>query len=79
MSHYCKLRHRKKILKTFENSFLKNGILKFWSKPLIVYILQYSSNNNYVHNQNIISYKLLITNFPEKIRKLSLNKFYFLR
>ena len=29
MSHLCKLRHRKKVLKIFENSFRKNVILKF--------------------------------------------------
>ena len=43
-----------KNLENFENSFLKNDILEFWSWTLIVSILTYSSNDNSVHNQNMI-------------------------
>ena len=30
------LRHRKKVLKIFENSFLKNGLLEFWSETRFI-------------------------------------------
>ena len=36
----------KRSSKIFEDSFLKNGILEFWSETLIVPILMYSSNDN---------------------------------
>ena len=41
----CELRHRKKFLKIFENLFLKNGILEFWSRALIVSILTDTGEN----------------------------------
>ena len=41
----------------FQTSFLKNSILEFWSKALIVFILTYSSNYNYVYNQIMILQK----------------------
>ena len=57
-----------KTMKIFENSFLKNGILAYWSEALIDSILSYSSDDNYVHNQKMFL-KILITNFNEKSRK----------
>ena len=30
----------------FENSFLKNGLLKIWSDKHTIYVLTYSSNDN---------------------------------
>ena len=54
----------------FENSFLKNGVLEFWSKALIASILTYSSNDNEVHNQNMISTKVVFTNFCRKRTKI---------
>ena len=44
-------------------SFLKNAILEFRSKMLIVSILKDSSNETYVSSQNMISTKIVITNF----------------
>ena len=41
MSHLCKLCHVKRSAKIFENSFLKNDLLVFLFKTLIVSILQY--------------------------------------
>ena len=49
--------------KSLKNSFLKNGIIEFWSETLIVSISTYSSNDNYFDNQNEISTKIVITNF----------------
>ena len=56
--------------KIFKSSFLKNEIVKFLSKALIVFILTYSSNGNHFHNQSMISTKIVITNFRELLRKL---------
>ena len=61
----------KRSSKFFENSFLKNGILEFRSEALIVFILTYSSKDNYVHNQNMIFTKVVITKFHKKLPKLS--------
>ena len=52
MSHFLKLRHRKKALENFKNSFLKNAALEFWSEAFFVSILTYSSNDIKVYNQN---------------------------
>ena len=40
-------------------------------EALIVFILKYISNENYGLHQNIISKKILIMKFHEKLRKLS--------
>ena len=53
-------------LQTFKNSFLKNGILQFWSGALIIKCIStHFSDENYVHNQNMIPKKIVITNFPD--------------
>ena len=65
----------KRSSKIFEDSSLKNGILEFWSEALIVSILTYYSNDNYVHNRIMIFIKIVITNFHEKWRKLSIMSF----
>ena len=52
--------------KIFENLFLKNDVLGFWSEALIVSILTWSSNDNKIHNQNMISTKEVITYFRKK-------------
>ena len=72
VSHLLKLLNRKKIL---ENSFLKNGILKFWSAALIISIITYPWNFLWFHDQNIACRKIVITNFRENLRKLS-NTFF---
>ena len=59
--------------KIFENSFLKNGFLEFWTKVLIVSILTYPFNDNQVHNKNydyFIFSKIVITNFRQKLQKI---------
>ena len=61
----------KSVERIFENSFFKNGKLEFWSEALISYILSYSSNDNLVHNQNMIYTKIVFTNFRENLLKLS--------
>ena len=38
MNHFCKLRHSQN--KISENSFLKNGILEFWSEAVLVEIMK---------------------------------------
>ena len=48
----------KKAIKIFENLFLKNGKLEFWSKALIASIEKYSSNENLVHYQKMIFTKI---------------------
>ena len=70
MSHLCKLRHREKSSKIFEDSFLKNGILESWSEAVNVSFLSYSSNENSVNDQDMIFTKCVITNNREKSRKL---------
>ena len=44
----------KRSSKSFENSFLKNGILEFVSEATFVSILTYSSNDSYVHKQQLV-------------------------
>ena len=44
----------KKSSKTFENSFLKNSIIDLWSEALIVSILTYSSNENFLLQRRLI-------------------------
>ena len=71
MSHLCKSRHRKKVLENF---------LKFISQERHTRILNWSAqclypnlflNRNEVHNLNMNFTKIVITNFHEKLRKLS--------
>ena len=57
-------------LKIFENSFLKNGILEFWSEAPIVSILTHSSNDNYVNNLYDF-YENLYYELSRKITKIS--------
>ena len=57
--------------KIFRHSLLKNDMLEFSSEALIVSILINSPNDNHVRNQNLISTKIEITNFPEKLRTIS--------
>ena len=57
--------------KIFENSFFKNGKLEIWSKALIISIL----NHKFVRYRNIISTKIVITNFRQKLRKSLLQIF----
>ena len=61
----------KRSSKIFENSFLKNGILEFWSESLFVSILTYASNDNKDHSQNMIFTKIVMTKFREKFWKSS--------
>ena len=62
--------------KIFENWFFKNGILGFWSKALFVPILKYSPNDKSVYYQNIISTKIVNTNFREKKTKIFIDILY---
>ena len=47
-------------LKIFENSFFKNVKLEFWSKAPIFSIWTYSWNENYAHNQDMITKKIVV-------------------
>ena len=58
-----------------ENSFLKNCLMKFLIEALIVLILTHSLNENKVHNQNMIFTQIVVTNFHEKLRKISFMSF----
>ena len=51
--------------KIFESSFLKNGLLEFRSKAIIVSMLEYSWNNNEVHYKNIILTRIVMTIFEK--------------
>ena len=57
--------------KIFENWFLNNGIWEFESEALVVSILIFSSDGNQPHHPNMISTKNLISNFRQKLRRLS--------
>ena len=48
-------------------------MLEIWSKAVNAYILKNSSNDNYVFYPNMISTKIVIRNFPKKLRKMSIN------
>ena len=49
--------------KILKNLFRKNGILDFVLEPLIVSMLSCFSNENSVHNQNMICSEIVNTNF----------------
>ena len=68
----------KRASKIFENSFLKNAILKFRSEALGVSFLTISSNENQDYDQNMISMRIIITNFRDKLRKLSFMLFSYI-
>ena len=65
MSHRYLLRHHKKSSKIFVNSFLKNGIVEFLSKALILSILIYSlyDNQNINYIAQIIADELVFRRF----------------
>ena len=58
-------------------SFLNNDIFKFWSETLSVSIPIWFefSNDNQVQDRNIISTKIVITNFLKKLQKFSFEIF----
>ena len=70
MNDFYKLRHRKKVLQNFKNSFLKNVIIEFGSKVFMLSISNYASKENQVLTSNIIFTKIEILNFREKIMKI---------
>ena len=55
----------------FQNSFLKNGILKFLYGELIVFMLFLSASESYDYDPNMISTRVGITNFRQKLRKMT--------
>ena len=74
---YVEFRPRKSFSKVLENSFLKNGTnfirIPVYIRAYCLYkFLTYFTNDNQVHNQNMIPTKIVITNSRKKIRKMTI-------
>ena len=64
----AKLRYREKILESFRNVISQEWHIKYGA---LILFLSYFSNDDYVHYQNMIFMKIVITNFRKNLRKLS--------